>query len=356
MNVVVVGAGLSGLSAACHLAGRGHDVTVVERDAMPGWPRRLSRARRLPVRHRADRPDDAVVARADASPPPGPTMADMLTLHPVDPMYRASFADGSVIHVRHGREAMTEEIRDVVRRREAAAFDRFCDWLTALYDVEMPHFIDRNFDSPLDLARPVRPGAASVAPRRLRGGWRRRWTASSTTTGCGGIFSFQAMYAGLAPYEALAALRRHHLHGLRGRCLLPRGRHARRAVGAGRGRHQGRRRVPLRDDGRADPARRTASPGRSGGAPGRRRAAAGDAVVCNPDLPVAYRTLLPGLPAPRRAAAAASRPRASCGTSASAATLPAGTAHHNIHFGGEWDGPSGRSRRRACACPTRRSW
>ena len=24
-----------------------------------------------------------------------------------------------------------------------------------------------------------------------------------------------------------------------------------------------------------------------------------DAVVCNPDLPVAYRTLLPGLPAPR---------------------------------------------------------
>ena len=26
MNVVVIGAGLSGLSTACHLAGRGHDV------------------------------------------------------------------------------------------------------------------------------------------------------------------------------------------------------------------------------------------------------------------------------------------------------------------------------------------
>lgn len=33
---VVVGAGLAGLSAALHLAGRGRAVTVVERDAVPG--------------------------------------------------------------------------------------------------------------------------------------------------------------------------------------------------------------------------------------------------------------------------------------------------------------------------------
>ena len=35
-HVVVVGAGLAGLSAALHLAGRGRAVTVVERDAVPG--------------------------------------------------------------------------------------------------------------------------------------------------------------------------------------------------------------------------------------------------------------------------------------------------------------------------------
>ena len=35
-RVVVVGAGLSGLSAALHLAGRGRSVTVVERAGYPG--------------------------------------------------------------------------------------------------------------------------------------------------------------------------------------------------------------------------------------------------------------------------------------------------------------------------------
>src|ERR1700712_1135442 len=35
-RVVVVGAGLAGLTAALHLAGRGREVTVVERESWPG--------------------------------------------------------------------------------------------------------------------------------------------------------------------------------------------------------------------------------------------------------------------------------------------------------------------------------
>ena len=42
---------------------------------------------------------------------------------------------------------------------DADAFDRFVPWLRALYDVELPHFIDRNFDSPADLL--AHPGAAA---------------------------------------------------------------------------------------------------------------------------------------------------------------------------------------------------
>jgi phytoene desaturase len=36
VRTVVVGAGLGGLSAACHLAGRGHEVVVIDRESMPG--------------------------------------------------------------------------------------------------------------------------------------------------------------------------------------------------------------------------------------------------------------------------------------------------------------------------------
>ena len=35
-HVVVIGAGLAGLGAALHLAGRGREVTVIERDQTPG--------------------------------------------------------------------------------------------------------------------------------------------------------------------------------------------------------------------------------------------------------------------------------------------------------------------------------
>ena len=63
---------------------------------------------------------------------------------------------------------------------------------------------------------------------------------------------------------------------------------------------------------------------------------AADVVVLNPDLPVAYRDLLPPSAAPRRigrlrycavlrAAACRARPRAY-----------SGIAHHNIHFGRAW--------------------
>ena len=36
MQVIVIGAGLGGLSAGCRLVGHGHDVFVLERDDRPG--------------------------------------------------------------------------------------------------------------------------------------------------------------------------------------------------------------------------------------------------------------------------------------------------------------------------------
>ena len=50
-RVVVLGAGLAGLAAACHLTGRGYEVTVLERQEPPRWPSRTARPGRLHLRH-----------------------------------------------------------------------------------------------------------------------------------------------------------------------------------------------------------------------------------------------------------------------------------------------------------------
>ncbi len=112
------------------------------------------------------------------------------------------FADGSVIHVRHG-QAMTEEILYGVRVRRGLgvrALRRLARRVVRRRDAP---FIDRNFDSALDLVRAVGPAA-----RLLRLGGARR--LSTKVNGFFAderlrrLFTFQSMYAGLAPYEALA--------------------------------------------------------------------------------------------------------------------------------------------------------
>ncbi len=111
MKVVVIGAGLGGLSAAAHLVGAGHQVTIVEREAIPG-------GRAGMIVSEGFRLDNGPTVLTmpnlleDAFNACGTDMADHLTIHPVDPMYRAVFADGSTLFVRHGREAMTQEIRE----------------------------------------------------------------------------------------------------------------------------------------------------------------------------------------------------------------------------------------------------
>ena len=202
MRVVVVGAGLGGLSAAAHLSNRGHDITVVEREAMPGGRAGMVIADGF----RLDNGPTVLTMPnllADAFNAAGADMAEFVTIKPVDPMYRAVYADGSTLMVRHGREAMTEEIRRFSNGHEAQAFGRFCDWLEELYRVEMASFIDANFNSPLDLLKPWRAGLELVKLGGF-GNLGKKVASFFDDERLQRIFSFQSMYAGLAPYEALA--------------------------------------------------------------------------------------------------------------------------------------------------------
>jgi|RhiMethySRZTD1v2_1073278.scaffolds.fasta_scaffold03516_18 phytoene desaturase len=335
-SVVIVGAGLGGLSAACHLAGAGYDVTVVEASDRPGGRAGLAElgGYRFDTGPTVLTMPDLVERCFHAA---GVDMADLLTLVPVDPMYRAVYADGSELHVRQGRDAMTDEVRRVCGPDEAAAFGRFCDWLGRLYRVEMPHFIETNFDSPLDLVRPLGPALDLVrmgAFGRLGRTVARRFSDERLRR----IFSFQALYAGLAPYEALALYAViTYMDVVNGVVVPVGGMHAlprALAAAATKAGAQFRYGAPVE--------RILLAEGATGAVRGVRLAGGevvrADAVVCNPDLPVAYRTLVPGLPAPRVARRGRYSPSAVVWHVGVRGDLPPGAAHHNIHFGRPWDG------------------
>ena len=333
MKVAVVGAGLGGLSAACHLAGRGHDVEVLERETVPG-----GRAGLLEVSgYRFDTGPSVLTMTGILSgvfTAAGADMAEYLTLTPVDPMYRACYADGTQIRVRHGREAMTEEIRQVAGPAEAAAFGRFCDWLSELYRLELPNFIDRNFDNVLSIANPPRPLATLVR----MGGFRRLANVVNSYFSdprLQKVFSFQAMYAGLSPFEALALYCViTYMDTVEGVYFPEGGMHA---VARGLASAAEKAGASFRYGVTVDRVVRT-GPRVSGVRLSGGEVVHADAVVLNPDLPVAYRDLLPGVRPPLVTKRGNYSPSCAVWLVGAKGRMPEGAAHHNIHFGGEWEG------------------
>ncbi|MGB3229985.1 MAG: phytoene desaturase family protein, partial [Mycobacterium sp.] len=199
-RVVVVGAGLSGLSAALYLAGRGRNVTVVERDAVPGG--RVGRADiagyRLDtgptVLTMPDIIDDALAAV-------GESLTDRLDLMPVHPAYQAMFADGSTLAVHTDADAMFAEVARFSGPREADAYLRLRAWLTELYRTEFDGFIAANFDSPLSLVTPQLARLAAMGGFRR---WEKVIRRFLTDERLQRVFTFQALYAGVPPQGALA--------------------------------------------------------------------------------------------------------------------------------------------------------
>ena len=170
------------------------------------------------------------------------------------------------------------------------------------------------------------------------------------------IFTFQSMYAGLAPYEALAIYAViTYMDSVNGVFVPEGGMHALPVALAAAAEKAG---ATFRYGTRVD--RILLAQGTSGPVTGVRLAdgevVAADAVVANPDLPVAYRTLLPGTPMPLHGPAGRrTRRRPSSGTSACGATCRPAPSTTTSTSAATGTAPSGRSSGTAFACPTRRS-
>ncbi|MFK8910448.1 phytoene desaturase family protein, partial [Streptomyces sp. YS-3] len=200
-HVVVVGAGLAGLSAALHLLGAGRRVTVVERDPLPG-----GRAGRLDLGgYRLDTGPTVLTMphlADEAFAAVGDSLRRRVELIPLHPAYRATFADGSGLDVHTDAAAMSAEVERFAGAREAAGYRELRHWLQRVYHAQMRRFIDANFDSPLNLLTP------DLARLAALGGFGRldaRIGRFLKDERLRRVFTFQSLYAGVPPARALAA-------------------------------------------------------------------------------------------------------------------------------------------------------
>lgn len=326
-HVVVVGAGLSGLSAALRLAGAGRTVTVVERASQPG-----GRAGLLELDgYRFDTGPTVLTMPSlisDALACVDEDVDDWLELRRLDPSYRAFFPDGSQLDVVADVERMAESVAELCGSRNAEGYRRFAAYAEKMYLLERDAFIDRNLDSPLSLLTP------ELAQLVALGGFRRLGPVVGSYVAdprLRRIFSFQALYAGVTPGQALALYASiPYLDSIAGVSAPIGGMHAVPRAMAGAAAKHG---VEIRYDtevvavemrGSRAVAVRTAEGGRI----------AADAVVVTADLPVAWDLLERG---------GARAPRRSLHWSPSCVLLLAGAAgtwrgaaHHNLHFGAAW--------------------
>ena len=224
-------------------------------------------------------------------------------------------------------EAFAAEVARLCRPGRGRRLRRYLADLAELYRLQLATFIDRNLDSPLDLLGPELLHAGP--PRRLPAGCPGTSTRYFADDRLRRLFSFQALYAGVSPFRAIAAY-----------AVI-----AQLDIGAGRLAPGGRdrRRAPARWPPRPPTPGSSSATGRAVAelevvgtrvtgvrlADGDRLPA--DAVVVTTDQP--WR-LVPGLRAPAPAGRTR-RPAWPC-TSGVRAELP-GQAHHTISFGAAWE-------------------
>ncbi|NDC52513.1 MAG: phytoene desaturase, partial [Actinobacteria bacterium] len=327
-HVLIVGAGLGGLSTALRLAGAGRKVTILERESFPG-----GRCGILNKGGYAFDTGPTVLTMPslidDALSCVGEKLSDWLELMPLNPLYQAFYADGSQLDVHADTERMEDEIARVISKEEALGYRRYVDFVTKLYKYEFKDFIDRNIDTPFDLLTP------NLARLIALGGFRRlapkvsQFLKDPRTQR---VYSFQAMYAGVSPQQALAIYAViAYMDSVNGVFFPKGGMNALPRALAGAAQKHG---VEIRYN--QNVVRLEKSSGRVKAAitdTGERFEC--DAIVLNPDLPVAYTDLLDKNPLSIRRL----RYSPSCAVLLVGSTRSySHIAHHNIHFGESWDG------------------
>lgn len=199
-SAVVIGAGLGGLAAAARLAKAGYRVTLVEQNAQPG-------GRTSSIEGDGFRFDTGPTLLlmptvfAETYKALGEKMTDHLELTNVDPTYRIHFSDETSIDLTHNLLEMRRQLESI----EKGSFGPFLSFMAEGYRhyyVSLDRFVGRNFRSLPEYFSPANlPLILQLKALEKHYTNTSRYFRSPKLRAA---FSFQNMYLGVSPFDALA--------------------------------------------------------------------------------------------------------------------------------------------------------
>ena len=220
-SVLIIGAGLSGLSAALRLRGAGRDVTIIEGATHVGGRCATETLRSSHGEFRADTGATVLTMPhlvTSALAAVGRTPEDVnLNFRRLQPAYRGLFASGRHLDLYSDADTMRAEITRFARMKfgsgDKAEVKRLVDgynqhraWAGEVFSASYENFLAADFDGPLDLVST--PAAASdLGHLASLGAFGSLGTVTRKHLGddeLEKLFTFQALYAGTAPEQARA--------------------------------------------------------------------------------------------------------------------------------------------------------
>jgi phytoene desaturase len=204
-RVIVIGAGLGGLSAAIRLAYQGHDVTILEKNERVGGKMNIWQAGGYTFDTGPSLLTMPFVVRELFSSV-GRQMDDYLQLVPVDPICRYSFSDGSTLNARGDRESMVAAL-ERFSPGSGQEFVAFMEHGKRIYEASSEPFLFSSFGSMGfgDVFRNLRhvPAIAQIDAFRSLHECVREYFSDGRLQQ---LFDRFATYNGSSPYQAPATL------------------------------------------------------------------------------------------------------------------------------------------------------
>ncbi len=199
-SVIVIGAGLGGITAAAHLARRGLHVTVLEKNARPGG--RCDRFIR--EGHTFDTGPTLFImphAYEEEFATLGTSLQARLDLQRVDPTYRLVFDDSSRLTLTSDLKAMQDQL-EALEPDSFQGFLRYLDEGHRHYHVAMQHLVKRDFRTAGEFFNPRNlPLLFQLKPLARHYDHMANYFSAPRLKAA---FTFQDVYMGLSPFEAPA--------------------------------------------------------------------------------------------------------------------------------------------------------